>query len=463
MNCIGPDVGSKEGMMRSWAAGAILLTCLAGGAGAAEWPQFRGGTALGHAGAARLPTRWSNTENLAWRTPLPGAGWSQPIVAGGRIFVTTAVTGGNDRPKDMSAGAWDMSTMGWASPPAAAVQWRVLALDPADGRILWSRTVVAAKAAHGKHASNTYATETPCGSASAVHAFFGATGTLVSLDHDGNERWRREFGPQKIQNSFGTGSSPVLEDGRILLQLYNEDEARLVCLDAATGRDLWQAVRDKGTAWSTPVVWDNRGTLEVVAAGNGSVIAYTLADGGERWRLGGFDTSFACSVVADDEGVYMGTSSPGSKAPAAAVVPGSQGDLTLPKGKTSTSAVSWWRTKSGASMPSPVVVDDRLYFFGNTAVCLDKRTGQEIYRKRLPGGTLTVGSPLVAGGRIYLVNERGHATVLEAGRDYAVLAESDIGQPGEVFWASPAVAGDGLLIRSSDAVYCIRERPGVGE
>lgn len=450
-----------EQLMTRWRTGLSILTAAACAMMsarllAADWEQFRGGTACGHVASARLPLTWSNSQHLAWRTPLPGAGWSQPIVVGGRIFVTTAVTGGNDRPKGMSAGAWDMSTMGWASPPSSPVQWRLLAIDPADGQVLWSRTLVNAKPTSGKHASNTFATETPCGSATAVHAFFGATGTLVSLDHAGNERWRRDFGPQKIQNSFGTGSSPVLHGDRLVVQLYNETDARLVCLDANSGKAVWEATRGKGTAWSTPVIWDNRGTLEVVAAGQETVIAYGLTDGSERWRLGGFDTSFACSVVADADGVYMGTSSPGSKAPAAAIVTGSQGDLTLPKGQTSTAAVRWWRTKSGASMPSPVVVGDRLYFFGNTAVCLDKRTGAELYRKRLPGGTLTVASPLVSGDRIYLVNERGHTTVLRSGDTYDILAESDIGQPDEVFWATPAVAGDALLIRSSDALYCVR-------
>jgi outer membrane protein assembly factor BamB len=443
--------------MNRWILGAFILVSSAGYLRAGDWEQFRGGVALGHTQAARLPLTWSNTHNLAWRVPLPGAGWSQPVVVGGRIFVTTAVTGGNDRPKGMSAGAWDMSTMGWASPPATPVQWRVLAIDPADGRVLWSRTVVNMSPTFGKHASNTFATETPCGSATAVYAFFGATGTLVSLDHEGHERWRRDFGPQKIQNSFGTGSSPALHGDRLVLQLYNETDARLVCLDADTGKDVWEAARGKGTSWSTPIIWDHRGTLEVVAAGHESVIAYALADGAEQWRLGGFDTSFACSVVADADGVYMGTSSPGSRAPAAAIAPGSRGDLTLPKGQASTAAVRWWRTKSGASMPSPVVVGERLYFFGNTAVCLDKRTGADVYRKRLPGGTLTVASPLVAGDRIYVINERGHATVLRSGAEYEILAESDIGQPGEIFWATPAVAGDALLIRSSDALYCVRQ------
>ncbi len=435
---------------------AFVLVWLAAPVRADDWPQFRGGQALGHA-AARPPLAWGNDKHLAWRTALPGSGWSQPVVAGGRIYVTTAVSAGNDRPKNSSSGVWDLSTMGRPSLPKAAVQWRVLCLDPADGRVLWSRTVVEQKPAFGKHASNTYATETPCAAAEAVWAFFGATGTLVALDRDGAERWRREFGPQKVVNQFGTGSSPAFHDGRLLVQLYNEESAKLVCLDAATGRDLWVAERSPGSSWATPVIWNNAGTPEVLAAGDKSLIAYALADGLERWRLEDIDTSFACSVVADAEGVYFGTSSPGSKSPAAAIAPGHLGDLTPPKGTAQTAAIRWSRNKSGAGMPSPVVVGDLLFFFGNTATCLDKRTGAEKFRKRLPGGTTCVGSPLVAGERIYVVNEKGTTLVLKAGPAFELLGECTLGGGDEVFWATPAVAGDALLIRSSDALYCVRE------
>jgi outer membrane protein assembly factor BamB len=296
----------------------------------------------------------------------------------------------------------------------------------------------------------------------------GGTGTLVALDREGTERWRRTFGPQPITNQFGTGSSPVLRrdplatggGDRLLMQLYNDDTARLHCIDPKTGTDLWTADRDKGTAWSTPVIWNNNGTVEVVTAGQASVISYGLADGKERWRLGGLDTSFACSVVADAEGIYFGTSSPGSKAPAYAIARGCRGDLTLPKGATQSDRVLWSKTKCGAGMPSPVVIGDHLYFLDKIAVCCDKRTGVEKYRKRLPSGSTAVGSPLVVGDRIYLVNERGRVVVLQAGPEFKVLAESPVADPqtggDEIFWATPAVMGDALLIRSTDAVYCIR-------
>lgn len=438
---------------------AALAVCACGTAAAEDWPQFRGGTALGRADFAKVPTEWSGASRLAWRTAIPGAGWSQPVVAGGKIFLTTAVGPGADKPSGMG-GVMSFSTWGMGSAPKNPIQWRVLRLDPADGSIVWSRTIVESVPKFGKHASNSYATETPCASADAVFAFFGGTGTLVALDHEGAERWRRNFGAQPIQNQFGTGSSLVLHrdpaGDRLLLQLYNEEIGRLHCLSAADGSDLWMADREKGTSWSTPVVWTNDGTGEVVTAGQGSVIAYALDTGKERWRLGGLDTSFACSVVADADGVYFGTSSPGSKAPIYAIARGHLGDLTLPKGQTATAAVPWSKTKSGAGMPSPVVVGDLLYFFGDKAVCYDKRTGAEKYRKRMPDGTMAAGCPIVVGDRIYVVNEKGKVVVLATGPEFRVLAESPVGAADEVFWATPAVTDDALLIRSSQAVYCIR-------
>ena len=450
--------------MRMTISSAITVCLIGVGVTVADdWHQFRGGTGQSMAPGATLPAEWSSADHLAWRTAIPGAGWSQPIVSGGRIFLTTAVGPAADKPSGMG-GVMSFSTWGMASAPKDPIQWRVLCLDPADGKILWSKAIVEEVPKFGKHASNTYATETPCASDDTIFAFFGGTGTLVALDRDGNGRWRRGFGPQPITNQFGTGSSPVLHrdplgtvgGDRLLVQLYNEDSARLHCVDPKTGADIWTADRDKGTAWSTPVVWNNNGTAEVVTAGQASVIAYGLADGRERWRLGGLDTSFACSVVADAEGVYFGTSSPGSKAPVYAIAAGRQGDLTLPKGQTASAAVLWSKTKSGAGMPSPVVVGDLLYFFGDKAVCYDKRTGAEKYRKRLPGGTTAVGCPLVVGSRIYVVNERGRTVVLEAGPEFKVLAECAIGSDDEVFWATPAVTDDSLLIRSSAAIYCIR-------
>ncbi|NDC52842.1 MAG: hypothetical protein EBZ74_00775 [Planctomycetia bacterium] len=395
----------------------IVIAAAVGSVAAADWPQFRGGPALSHAAQSAAPLAWSNEARVAWRTALPGSGWSQPIVSGDRIFVTAAVSPSNTRPSGMMGGVMSFTTWGMGSAPSEPIEWRVLCLDLPDGRIRWSRSVANARPKYGKHASNTFATETPCATPDTVFAFFGATGTLVALDHDGTERWRRELGPQPTTNQFGTGSSPLLHvdaagTARLFLQLYNEENDALVCLDATTGNHIWRAAGPKGTSWATPIVWSNAGVPEVISAGQGRVTAYAIDTGAERWRFGGIDTSFACSLVADADGVYFGTSSPGSKAPAYAIAPGCSGDLTLVKGQSEGGHVRWSKTKCGAGMPSPVVVGEHLYFLDKLAVCCDKRTGVEHYRKRLPGGHTAVGSPLVVGDRIYLVNERGTTTVL---------------------------------------------------
>lgn len=421
-----------------------------------DWSQFRGGRAMSVAPDAKLPESWPETPNPAWRTEIDGSGWSQPIVVGDKVFVTTAVGSKSVKPKGMTGGVMDPSTMGRAPKPKDTVEWRLVCLQLSNGDVLWQSKAAEAVPAFGKHASNTFATETPAASDGAVYAYFGAAGVLTAFDFQGQPKWTKSFEPQKISNDFGTGSSVLLADNRLLIQMYNEDSATLVCLNTGDGQEIWRAAREKGSAWSTPILWKNIDRTEVVTAGSGSVIAYDLEDGSERWRVGSLDTSFSCSLVADPRGVYYGTSSPGSKGPIGAVSAGHLGDLTPDKGQKKSEGILWSGFKSGAGMPSPVVVGDYIYFFGNTITCYETQTGKEIYRKRTPGGKLIAGCPVVAGDRIYAVNEDGDTFVFASGPEYNVLAELKTGNKSEVYWATPAISGDSLLIRSSDALYCYR-------
>ena len=164
----------------------VASAVAAGPVAADDWPQFRGGVAVGRAGSFDVPLDWAPDKHLAWRTAIPGSGWSQPIVVGGRLYVTTAVSKSGGRPSGMMGGVMSLSTWGMGSAPSEPFDFRVLRLDPADGRIAWSRSITDVKPKFGKHASNTFATETPCGDASGVYACFAAAGILVALDHDGN-------------------------------------------------------------------------------------------------------------------------------------------------------------------------------------------------------------------------------------------------------------------------------------
>lgn len=425
----------------------------------ADWPQFRGPGGVGVAGDAAVPTTWDETTNVAWKVRVPGQGWAQPVVVGDTVFVATAVSLGQPTPKTMMAGVVDPSTRGPVKPGDGIYSWELHALDRATGKTRWTKVAAAGKPQQPTHASNTYATETPAADAERVYAFFGAAGVVVAYTHAGDEVWRKEVGVYPFTNGFGTGSSPALAGGRLFVQSYNEDAAFLLALDAKTGKELWKAERSKGSAWGTPLVWTNSLRTEVVAGGDKSVISYDPASGQELWRMGGIDTSFSSSAVAAGDVLAFGTSSPGSSNPLYAVKAGAAGDITLKKGETRNEFVLWSRTKAGPGMASPVVAGGRLYIPGSgTLACFDLATGEPRYSERLPKarGMITA-NPVLAGGRLYVTDEAGRTAVVNPGPEFDPVGSNTVGEKGEVFWASPAVAGGDLLIRGTSYLYCIRK------
>lgn len=456
-----PAFRPASGSLRNLGMLVCAVAILQWPALADDWRQFRGGKALSVSSETKLPSDWQEPPQAAWRTEIQGSGWSQPIIVGDKVFVSTAVASKGAKPKGMSGGVMDPSTMGKAPKPKDPITWKVICLSLTDGKLLWEQTAIEAIPSFGKHASNTFATETPAASSDTVYVYFGAAGYMAAYDFDGSQRWSKSLEPQKISNDFGTGSSLLLienensDSSRLILQQYNEQSATLLCLNPKDGQEIWRAERPKGSAWSTPIHWTNDGTDEIITGGQGSVIAYELTTGKERWKVGGLDTSFSCSLVADQSAVYFGTSSPGSRAPIYAVSKGHLGDLSLDKDSTNSPAILWSGFKSGAGMPSPVVVGDYLYFFGNTATCYEKKTGKEVYRKRMPGGTLVAGCPVVVGDKIYMFNEAGNMIIVKTGPEFEAT-ELATGAKDEVYWSTPAISSDSILVRSSDAIYCFR-------
>lgn len=437
---------------------ALTLT-LAPHLPAADWPQFRGPGGLGVAADAAVPDRWDEKTNVAWKVAVPGQGWAQPVVVGDTVYVATAVSPGQPTPKTMMAGVIDPSTRGPVKPGDALYSWELHALDRATGKTKWKRVAAAGKPQQPTHASNTYATETPAADADRVYAYFGAAGVAVAYTHTGSEVWRKEVGVYPFSNGFGTGSSPALAAGRLFIQSYNEASAFLLALDAATGKELWRAERPKGSAWGTPLVWANSVRTEVVAGGNKSVISYDPATGKELWRMGGIDTSFSSSATAAGDVLAFGSSSPGSSAPLYAVKAGAAGDITLKKGETKNEFVLWSRTKAGPGMASPVVAGGRLYVPGSgTLACYDLATGEPKYSERLPRakGMITA-NPVLTGGKLYLTDESGLTVTVTAGAEFDPVGSNKLGEKGEVFWASPAVAGRDLFLRGTTYLYCVRE------
>lgn len=420
-----------------------------------DWPQFRGPHGTGAVPAAKVPLDWSETEHVAWKVEVPGQGWSQPVVVGGTVYLTTAVGSGLATPMGMEAGVGDPRTMKAGAPPDTSIDWRVLAFDLASGKQKWSASAATGKPKFPIHPSNTYATETPVADAQGVYAYFGATGTLAAFDPAGKTRWKAELGAHPVMQGYGTASSPAIHEGKIFVQCFNADQAFLVCFEAQSGKESWRVQRESpATSWASPLVWHNQERVELVTSGEKLITSHDPSTGKELWRIAGVYGPGSCSFGADPERLYFGQASPMANPPLYALPAGSKGDLSPVAGSSEVKGQAWAQKSASPGMPSPVGVDGLLYIASETLLtCRDASTGEQLYKERVPELVTIAASPLVIGDKLLLLDEEGRAVFVQVGPEFQVVGR---GRLDDLFWSSPAVAGDALLLRGSQRLYCLR-------
>lgn len=425
-------------------------------AGGADWPQFRGPNGNGAVPAADIPLEWSASKNLAWKVAIPGQGWSQPVVVGDTLYLTTAVGQGLETPMAMDAGVNDPRTNMAGAVPDVTIDWRVVALDLATGKERWSASACKAKPKFPIHPSNTWATETAVADANGVYAFFGATGTLAAFDPSGKSLWKTELGSYPIMQGYGTGSSPAILDGKVFVQCFNQEKSFVACFATKTGKELWRLEREKpATSWATPLVWKNQKRTELVASSGALITGSDPATGKELWHVSGVVGPTMCSFGADAERLYFGQASPGTNPPLLALSAGGEGDLSPAKGASEPKSQAWAQKASSPGMSSPVSVDGLLYLtVENLLTCRDASTGEQIYKERVPGLVLIAASPVVVGDKLVLLDEEGHAALVQVGPEFEVVGK---GALEDVFWSSPTVAGNALLLRGVQNLYCVRK------
>ncbi len=258
---------------------------------------------MGVVADASLPTSWSETENLAWKVEVPGTGWSQPVLWKDRLYLTTAVSDVDLRPKNFTGGVsmpQSMGLGGLSKPPDTTIQWQVHCYSTDSGDLIWSKTIVADKPKYPVHPSNTFATESPVVDEDGVYAFFGATGTVAGLNHDGEQLWKAELGAYPTSNGFGTGSSLAIDEGKVFVQHFTDKSGTLVCYRTKTGEEVWKTDREKFTSsWSSPLVWRNDQRAELISAGGELVVSNDPNTGQELWRVNNIKAPTACSIAAD--------------------------------------------------------------------------------------------------------------------------------------------------------------------
>ena len=410
-----------------------------------DWPQFRGPTGDGISDARGVPLTWSDTENVAWKVPVPGLGRSSPVVLGDRVWVTTAV--------EMS----DSDNSGEATTEAAApavkpshLSLAVVCFDRQSGQLLYQTELFAHDKVEPIHPLNSHATPTPVVEPGRLFADFGAYGTAGVETATGNVIWTARL---VVDHQLGPASSPVVFGDWLFLIRDGCDLQYVAALDKATGREAWRTPRPPVEAqsgpfkksFSTPLVVQYEGQTHVIAVGPHWVVAYAPSTGREIWRVRhGTGYSIAPRPVFGHNLVYICTGD--YVAQLCAIRVDGHGDVT-------DSHVVWKADSQIPLMSSPLLVGNELYIVSDAGIvsCLDAVSGVLLWRERIGGNYCA--SPVFADGRIYFFSREGKTVVLQPGRTCVRLAENHL---DATVIATPAIVENTILLRTDTHLYSIR-------
>ena len=417
--------------------------------GGANWAQWRGPDGQGVSPEKGLPTEWSSTKNVKWKTAVPGRGHSSPIVWGDRIFLTTSVEGevipGAKAVKHILEGNEYVHPDSVAGNRHQTLQ--LMCLDRRSGKILWERTAYTGRVHDDRHRKATYADGTPATDGRHVYAWFGSEG-LYCYDFEGRLVWKKSLGGIATQG-MGNGTSPVLYDNLVILQC-DEDEGKnsfIAALDKRTGKEVWRTPRQVEVSWTTPVVARTSARVELVASGNQHVIAYDPATGRELWRCKGTQGWTVATPLVGRGVVVASAAHPVKRA--VAIRLGGTGDVT------DTPQVVWQYHKGTGYTPSSILYGDYVYLLTDRGLltCVDVSTGEVKYEgARVPKPATFSASPVAFEDKILLASEDGDTFVLKAGPRHEVVQVNSLDEP---VYASPAIAGGNIFIRGTKHLYCI--------
>jgi outer membrane protein assembly factor BamB len=442
----------------------LLALSLAIVAQAQNWPSFRGRNASGTADGGRAPTTWDaeKSVNVQWKTQIPGVGHSSPIIWGGRIFITTAVS------SDPSAAFEHGVSQSVASAADTSKHsWRVYCLDKASGRVLWAKTAREGAPQVKRHVRSSFADPTPATDGKYVVAFFGSEG-LFCYDFGGNLLWKQDLGlldggwSGDPNSHWGFSSSPVIYRDLVIIQCDTQRNSFVAAYSLKDGRAVWRASRDEDTSWSSPIIYEGGGTAELVVSGTKYYRGYDPLTGKELWRMAdGADVKIPAPITAHGL-IFLGGGSAQLRRSFYALRAGSRGEIALREGASSNEQVAW-RNRATPHILTPIVYGDSLYVCGDNGVLTQYRakTGEEVYRERIGGRGLTFSaSPVAADGKLYFASEDGDIYVIKAGPTYELLAQNPM---GEVLMATPAISDGLLIVRGQSHIFAIKELPSKGK
>ncbi|MEQ1826618.1 MAG: PQQ-binding-like beta-propeller repeat protein [Pirellula sp.] len=404
-----------------------------------DWKQFRGENNAGVSVDTKVPIAWSETENQRWRTALPGAGSSSPIVIGDRVFVTCY--SGYGMLEDRSGSLQSLKR-------------HLVCIDRTNGKIRWTQTVAGElpeDAYQGYIAEHGYASSSPVTDGQNVYCFFNKSG-VVAFDLDGRQLWKTGVGKESSNRRWGAAASLILYKDQVIVNA-SEESRSVVALDKATGNQKWKAEGSAlELAYGTPsLVTTNEGRVDLVVAVPGEVWGINPDTGKMQWYAEHQLTGNICpSIISKDETVFVfgGFRSAGSFAIRAA----GAGDVTKSN--------MLWTSRNSSYVATPVLYEGRLYWISDSglAFCVDANNGELVYKERVPeikaGGKPVYASPVVANGRIYVQTRWDGVLVLSAKPEFQVLAQNKTNDDSG-FNATPAISDGQIFLRSNKYLYCV--------
>jgi len=413
----------------------VLFFFVAGLIRAENWPGWRGPSGDGVSAGKGIPTKWSSTENIAWRIAVPGEGHSSPIVWGDKVFLTSSLTEKNKR--------------------------ILLCIDRLSGQTVWQRDVVQSPP-ETVHRLNSRASGTPATDGKQVYVtFMRAEGDEViapnvgserlitpgkiivaAYDLDGNEKWKTNVGDFVSAHGFNT--CPVLFEDLLILNGDHDGDAYLVALDRQSGRQRWRTRRENKTrSYVTPIIREIDGITQMILSGSLCIASYDPRNGKRHWIVDGPTEQFVASMVYDGKYVFATGGYP--ERHTLAIRPGGKGNVT-------DTHIAWRTTRGAAYVPSPIISGRYLLMVADSGIasCFEARTGKRHWMERLPGGHSP--SPVSADGLVYFVSDRGVTTIIRPSETFAVIAKNELGEPVS---ASPAISQGQIFLRTHQHLYCI--------
>ncbi|MSU64509.1 MAG: hypothetical protein EXS38_00030 [Opitutus sp.] len=428
----------------------LCFACLAvRAADESAWPFWRGTSGAGLAApGAQPPLKWSETQNIKWKTRIPGEGYSTPIIWQDRIFLLAAIEA-KGSPAAAPGGSSALARASVMPGPDTLYDWAVIAINRGSGKIEWQKTARREAPHEGHHPSTRYASASPVTDGERLWVPFGSRG-YYCYDLQGNLLWEKDLGDMQVRGPFGEASSPALAGDLLIIIWDHEDQSYIVALDKKTGAEVWRKARAERSSWSTPLITEVDGRQHAIVAASNRTRSYDAKTGELIWEAGGLTGNVIPMPVVGHGMVYVMSGFRGFAIQAIKL--SSRGDVT------DTDNIVWHLRRSAPYVPSPVLSGNRLYMSKSNDAslsCLNALTGEPFYQDQPLAGVRSIyASALAANGHLYVVGREGLCMVLKDGPKFEVVATNELSDQID---ASPVMLGKELFLRGHEFLYCIAE------